>query len=578
MHVEPIVAADQPSRLVSGAYCWRITLVLASVATLAILLCPFIPLGVPDEWTWTRHAFASSAGEWMDRFLPGIVVGILLFILAVFGDRRISKYGQIRHALLIIALTLLTVAWQNAAGRSAPTPHREVKSWWIVYDRFASGYFYEAAFKINSMDELLTGYEERMAEGDVLHVGTHPPGLFMLCVTALNLTHNQDSFVDVLRNIRSRETEILFRELEATARMNRPLSQAELAALQLVSSISILFAAMSVIPVYLLASTIAGRTSGWRAACLCATIPTLVIFTPKSDVIFAFTGTLFLWLTVVAGLTSHLRVRILSSLAAGILLFAGMLLSLAHLPCIVVAFAFAVLQLGQNQATRPRSIFAAVGMMVLSWAGCVLLFDVITDCNLLNVWRMNLMNHEGFYETSPRTWWIWTLVNPLELTLAVGGALMLAGGRNVFDSFRILLRNLRSNRSSSMIPSTDQQLVKVRAGTLEQDPNEAGSPSKPNPGVPAIDSACSALMVSMAATWVILWLSGKNMGEAARLWCFLVPWIAIVAGCSFRHLPFGQSGSGQASYESDKTNFSILIGLQIVCSLITVSVVNGFSV
>ena len=28
----------------------------------------------------------------------------------------------------------------------------------------------------------------------------------------------------------------------------------------------------------------------------------------------------------------------------------------------------------------------------------------------------------------------------------------------------------------------------------------------------------------LTAVWVLLWLSGKNMGEAARLWLILMPW------------------------------------------------------
>ena len=28
----------------------------------------------------------------------------------------------------------------------------------------------------------------------------------------------------------------------------------------------------------------------------------------------------------------------------------------------------------------------------------------------------------------------------------------------------------------------------------------------------------------LTATWLVLWLSGKNMGEAARLWLLFMPW------------------------------------------------------
>src|SRR5262249_50371344 len=98
--------------------------------------------------------------------------------------------------------------------------------------------------------------------------------------------------------------------------------------------------------------------------------------------------------------------------------------------------------------------------------------------NLPAVWWLNLQNHAGFYSHFSRTWWKWLLVNPIEFAFAAGGP-----------------------RGGSA----------ARVAVLQ---------------VPVHGRAAPQHVWAGLATLGLLWLSGKNMGEAARLWIFLMPGLA----------------------------------------------------
>ena len=93
---------------------------------------------------------------------------------------ELQASGRIQRGLLLLGLTGLSFLWLNAVRQAAPSPHRELRPVWILYDKYASGYFFEATFNVTSTQQMLADYESRMAEGDVLHEGTHPPGLLLL--------------------------------------------------------------------------------------------------------------------------------------------------------------------------------------------------------------------------------------------------------------------------------------------------------------------------------------------------------------------------------------------------------------
>ena len=73
-------------------------------------------------------------------------------------------------------------------------------------------------------------------------------------------------------------------------------------------------------------------------------------------------------------------------------------------------------------------------------------------------------------------------------------------------------------------------------------------------------------------TWAILWISGKNSGEAARLWIFLIPW-GIWLGAVGLPQPTAVPPTGKISSE-----LWGLWGLQLLGCVLVVTRVVGFEV
>ncbi len=475
-----------------------IVLLLTVIATVLLLLVSNVPLGVPDEWVWRRQQLPENLIEALDRLAIPTIVGAIVVAFAQFIDRRIEKSSKLVCAIFVALLAVGAFSWLNAVRQSAATPHRELRPLWVLYDRFASGYFFEAAFQTTSATELLAGYEQRMAKGDVLHEGTHPPGLFLLNYWAIKATKHSDTLTSLAEWTIGEESVRLFRMMEADVQTGRPLTRSEFSALCLVSFMSTLLSAMTVIPVYMLVSQLLNRRAGWRAACVMLTIPSLAVFAPRSDIVYAFSAAMILCLLVQSVVAESKFARCVFAVLAGVAVFVSLTVSLAHIPVLVACgLFFLLISLGPRTLRVPWQHVVLSGGVALSvFALAVTMWSYATDCNLVRVWSWNLSNHAGFYKQSSRTWWKWFLVNPVEISFSIGLPL----------TFVFL-----------------ESLVRI-ASQLK-----AGLTAKSE----AADHGQSTLMIRLAlslfATWAALWLSGKNMGEAARLWCFLTPWFVMGA-------------------------------------------------
>jgi hypothetical protein len=83
----------------------------------------------------------------------------------------------------------------------------------------------------------------------------------------------------------------------------------------------------------------------------------------------------------------------------------------------------------------------------------------------------------------------------------------------------------------------------------------------------------SPLALSVLLVWGLLWVSGKNMGEAARLWIFLTPWLLVVAAHGLRAVP---ASADEIDTATMNRRWLILIALQAVLCLLTAHRVDGF--
>ncbi|MCA9022544.1 MAG: hypothetical protein KDA74_20490, partial [Planctomycetaceae bacterium] len=168
----------------------------------------------------------------------------------------------------------------------------------------------------------------------------------------------------------------------------------------------------------------------------------------------------------------------------------------------------------------------------------ILILAKVFNLNLLRVWFLNFQNHAGFYSEYTRTYWKWLLFNPLEICLALG----LPVAWMVFRS--LCCRGRFNSEQSTTAPP----------------------------------SSLKPLLLSCGLVLILLWLSGKNMGEAARLWLIFLPWFLLMT------IPYWQAPlDSQAREKTQASSFLklqtvwiIALTAQALVCVATVSRITGF--
>lgn len=456
------------------------------LAALGLLLPDWLPLGIPGEWVWPRLAAPADVPEWIERSLPAFVIGTLLLGIAAAGDRVCSRLRPWQRWLLLPLLATGAAAWQAAAISATPSPHRELRWLWVNYDPWATGYFLDAVADTRSIPEFLAGCEAEAAAGDVLHRGTHPPGLPLLNRLLLLGTRTSPDMSRAIVGFADGSALQYFRSLEQQAALAPRLTEPELAALVLLSAAAFCCCACLPVCTLWLLEPLTGYRSAWRAAVLTAGLPAVSVFLPRSDCCYATTGGLLLLFTG-RGLALKGRwQQAICGALAGTWAFACLQTSLAHLPVLAAAGLWTLLELLRTSGVTWRDTLRFWAGFTIALVAAMVAFGVLTSCRPWVVWPQNLMNHAAFYSEYPRTWWKWLLVNPLELAMAAGAPLALAAAAGLWQTLRRLFLRL---------------------------------PADPH----------APLATALLIVWLLLLLSGKNQGEAARLWTFITPWAAIAA-------------------------------------------------
>lgn len=483
---------------------WLMAAAVGVLASIAFLWWTSIPLGIPGEWTWNRIA---TSGLSSIELVLGIVqasIAAAAYVGAVwFVAGRLEWAGRRTVGVCLAALVAADFGWLWVIQECPAGVHGMQKTPLVLYSPAASGYFFHARFQIDDTAEFLRGYEAWVSQGDVLHFGTHPPGLFLwhhalnrLCDASPRLT----SWLLSTQPNSVRESLDLIAQFPMGA--PRPLGDSGRASLWLAALLTQLAASLTVVPLYLVLRRTCSRPTSWMAASLWPLVPALAIFLPRSDALYPLAGMIFLhcWLKAIE------RRSAVWGAMAGFVLTAGLFFSLALLPVValaaILAFVPALADV-DGRASIPEQGKAAAVLTVLKAriapvAGLLLAILVVlaalwlmAGLDLPAVWFQNLKNHAGFYSQFPRTGWKWLLVNPVELVFSVGWPIMLL-------AFASLIRR----------------------------PDSA-------------DTAKSArwwTSLSLATVWAMLWISSKNAGEAARLWLVVMPWFVWMAGLQMERL------------------------------------------
>lgn len=515
---------------------------LAGVAaTIWLLWFSDVPLGVPNEWVWDRIAFDDA--EFKTTSLGWVIAGISTLVYLVFcsfADRRVLEANRWEMTGWLGALVIAGAVWHGIVQECPPDPNRLTKVGWVLWLPGFQGYYLEAKTRASDEPDYLAKYAERMREGDVLHFGTHPPGFIQLNKAVQRFVGRSPTLQKWLLDDQPDSVRAGLDELaKNSAGSPTPLTDVDRAALWLMGLLTALAAMSTVVPLFFLVRRTCSREAAWRTVCLWPMVSSLAVFHPVSDLWLPFFATSFLALWGLAW--SHRSIGF--GLLSGVVMFAGMLLSLAMLP---VAFLAALWTLADGvfgEATerfgdRVKHLAFCVIAALATFGLCVGLAWWVWSLELPSVWVQNFRNHAAFYvkmkESMPRTYSSWLLVNPLELALSAGTPIFLLAVSTWLSSTR---GSLRSGRS----------LASFRLWCF--------------------------------VTLAVLWLSGKNSGESARLWIFLLPWLLWVSAHEEEVTAKIVNGPGQTLPEYTGTparGWLTLMILQAIVCTATVSRVDGF--
>jgi len=521
---------------------WLIcSVVLMSVFALGMLWGTDLPLGVPGEWTWSRIPITTASQlEFVLGLITGGIAGLVYFLFCQVGCRRMEVAQNYERMGWLCGLVIAGFFFLISLQETPVYKYRLSKAPFVLYYPASSGYYFDAR-EIQSLTGYLSGYESELSKGDVLHFGTHPPGLSLLHYSLIQLCRNIPALQKVLL-----QTQLISvaEAAEVIQLQDASFTELDASALWLATLVTQLLAVLTIIPIYGMARWFGSRPVSWFVAALWPTVPALAVFLPKSDAIYPLLAMLYLWCWI-EGLQKSSWWH---CLLAGLIAWLGLFFSLAMLPILLIGGATAIVLLlthlanAQSESVDGTQTRGNAGQSGLCWAAALVgfllpiaLIWLCFDANLLNIWLWNYQNHAGFYAQYSRTFWKWLLVNPIEMLIAIGAPIVVLALFSARDCWRSGRRNVR-----------------------------------------LFFSVCFVV-------WGLLWISGKNMGEAARLWLLLMPLVLLLttpllarisgpAVTNEQHL----TGPSTDPQQPLATSFLLILVIQILVSLLTVTRITGF--
>jgi hypothetical protein len=467
----------------------QVTLILFFQALLVVMVAAavgfrWMPVGVPGEWEWNRLA------DWATIPWGGLAIacsGVAAYAaMAALGLRFLTKdRSRVSESACVLGLFLVAVGTQVIVSMGAPAGY-DLTRWAAVnYLPGSAGYFQIARQKAAGDPwKFLAEYPDWIRTQDVFHIGTHPPGLIAGQCLLLGTMEKNPAVAGTLLDHMPSTVEAGFRVFANPD--PRPLTRAERATLYATSLLTLLACAGTVVPLYFLARAALPASAAWAAAALWPLAPCANLFQPVADTAYPLLSTLALALAVWAirsakGASRPDFIPALLAIASGMIMAIGMSFTLAFLPVGLIVALTIVSNVGASRRARVFLVLATgAGFLAVLTAGWA-----ITAANPFVIASWNLKHHAQFYVEYPRSYRVWLWVNPIETAIALG------------------------------LPS----VVWCVAGFL--------APRR----VPM--SAWSTLFVL-----VLINLTGRNMGEVARLWMLFMPPLLVAAGAGMDRLAY----------------------------------------
>ena len=540
--------------------------VLCLVLTLAVALAVSLrqPLG-PSEWQWRYHEEPDALDDGDERLdedglaaLPAAVIIAVMLVLAV-GAFRSGVRGRSEEVALVAVMTLLSVALQFMGGLLS-RPLGLADSALVNARPWSGGYYLESLLiggnedkrpawgrrHYTSVRTYLASYAEHISHISVKdprqgHIADHPPGPALLHLYANRLAAAFPRAADALVWATEEESSVITSAIETSMLATRVssvarvpvwsggvwafaflpetrmapmrITRAEYAGLWLSAHVYRLAAGLLVLPVYLLTRALYSSGAGVIAMLLTALIPSLHVFGPFLDQLFPL-------FAVVAFLMFHYAVERQSvgwAAACGAVMFVGLQFTLAFLAVVAMMGITVILRFvvgGEMPTTWPkiRRWLALAGAGAGGIVVPAILGRLWLSYDSFAVWRICLQKHARFSAVFERSYWTWTLYNPVDFVIFMGvpvALLVLYGVASLARRFGAWHREQKAGAEvSSSTP--DEATSKPRLMEL---------------GRPAFDMLLGGFLLTM----VLLNLMGKNLGEVGRLWMFLMPFGAVAA-------------------------------------------------
>ncbi|AGA29455.1 hypothetical protein [Singulisphaera acidiphila] len=463
--------------------------VLAVLSVQAALTLGFIltlrsglfPLGIPGEWEWLR----------LPRGVTPIALQWAIGVSAVLGYAMFSGWGmtflgmtpsRLKQGTAVVGLVVASLVAQMLVAIAAPEGYGMAKWILALHNPGSNGYYTVAKNQMSDPWRFLEDYPNWIRKQDALHVGTHPPGLFLVQRGLLNAMEASPETARFVVDHLPQSVSMAFTVVEQYAHLPR----ADRATLALTGALTMLLCSSTVLPLYLLARSVLPANAAWAAATLWPLVPSAILFQPTADTAFPFLSTSALALAAYATRGTP-RSGLIAAAGSGAVLALGMGFTLAFLPIgLIVAILIAT---APGRSLRQKG--EAIAVVGLGFLVPTLLGWGFTRSNPFLTWWWNQRNHARFYVEYPRSYLAWVVANPVELAVAIG------------------------------LPGAVWGLVGI-ARVRE---------------APRVSLATLSLLV-------VLTLSGRSLSEVARLWLPMMPALLVAAGAGLARLGGGGASLG----------------------------------
>jgi hypothetical protein len=485
-------------------------LVLAAAGAVGVILYAGAAggIGIRGEWVWQTlesPRFASLA-------LPLALTGVFFLGFAWLYVRWPAR-ARLQESAAVLAVAALLFLLQIAFAGLGMAGH--VDSLFASYPP-ANAYLDRAA-RIESVSAYLAGYRQEVLEQRFrVQLSTHPPGSVLFYLPFIRWSERFPGAANTVSGLFRRvpsvrdACEVPEIRVALERRMLRPEHEA---AAWLAGLALRLLAALVVVPVYLLCRLELPPKTALAGSVLASAVPALFLFSPHPDQLFPLLAGVFLWLAALA----LRRFSCAAAGAAGIVLLAGFFFSLSFAaPAFVSLLVWAIALVRKPCRQHFRILLAGVAGAILP---AIILF-LAFEHDVLGVWKACAAMNDEFNRHSGRTYWKWLLFNPLELAVFCGVPLFVLFWHSwLQDANRRWLYG-------RLPPWRQPERQDVASALPGQEPPHPPSSEAPAVGLPD-------LILALGVTFLLLNLTGKNLGEVGRLWMIVMPVMALAAGTTW---------------------------------------------